>query len=54
MKSKLLTFPGGRFSTNDEGERARYGAYALFRRAAERPPSVTSPPSSSSRPPSGP
>lgn len=35
LKSKLLTFPGGRFSTEDEGERARFGAYALFRRAAE-------------------
>ncbi len=35
LKSKLLTFPGGRFSTDDEGERARFGAYALSRRAAE-------------------
>ena len=35
LKSKLLTFPGGAFSTHDEGLRARYGAYALFRRAAE-------------------
>jgi endonuclease/exonuclease/phosphatase family metal-dependent hydrolase len=35
LKSKLLTFPGGRFSPHDEGERARYGAYALFRRTAE-------------------
>ena len=35
LKSKLLTFPGGRFSTTDEGERARYAAYALNRRAAE-------------------
>jgi endonuclease/exonuclease/phosphatase family metal-dependent hydrolase len=35
LKSKLLTFPGGRFSTDDEGERARFGAYALTRRAAE-------------------
>jgi predicted extracellular nuclease len=35
LKSKLLTFPGGAFSTHDEGQRARYGAYALFRRAAE-------------------
>lgn len=34
-KSKLLTFPGGRFSTRDEGERARFAAYALYRRAAE-------------------
>ena len=35
LKSKLLTFPSGRFSPHDEGERARYGAYALYRRAAE-------------------
>jgi endonuclease/exonuclease/phosphatase family metal-dependent hydrolase len=35
LKSKLLTFPGGRFSTRDEDERARYGVYALHRRAAE-------------------
>jgi endonuclease/exonuclease/phosphatase family metal-dependent hydrolase len=35
LKSKLLTFPGGRFFPRDEGERARYGAYALYRRAAE-------------------
>jgi endonuclease/exonuclease/phosphatase family metal-dependent hydrolase len=35
LKSKLLTFPGGRFNTSDEGERARFGAYALNRRAAE-------------------
>ena len=35
LKSKLLSFPGGRFSPHDEGERARYGAYALHRRAAE-------------------
>jgi endonuclease/exonuclease/phosphatase family metal-dependent hydrolase len=35
LKSKLLSFPGGRFFARDEGERARYGAYALFRRAAE-------------------
>jgi endonuclease/exonuclease/phosphatase family metal-dependent hydrolase len=39
LKSKLLTFPspggGSRFNPHDEGERARYGAYALFRRAAE-------------------
>jgi hypothetical protein len=34
-KSKLLTFPGGRFNTRDEGERARFGAYAPYRRAAE-------------------
>lgn len=35
LKSKLLTFPGGRFHTDDEGERARYAAYALARRAGE-------------------
>jgi endonuclease/exonuclease/phosphatase family metal-dependent hydrolase len=35
LKSKLLTFPGGRFSPRDEGERARYAAYALQRRGAE-------------------
>jgi endonuclease/exonuclease/phosphatase family metal-dependent hydrolase len=35
LKSKLLTFPGGRFSPKDEDERARFGAYALYRRAAE-------------------
>ncbi|NGN69011.1 endonuclease [Streptomyces sp. A7024] len=35
LKSKLLSFPGGRFAPRDEGERARYTAYALFRRAAE-------------------
>lgn len=35
FKSKLLTFPGGRFSPRDEDERARFGAYALNRRAAE-------------------
>ena len=35
VKSKLLSFPGGRFDTDDEAERARYGVYALDRRAAE-------------------
>jgi endonuclease/exonuclease/phosphatase family metal-dependent hydrolase len=35
LKSKLLSFPGGRFNPRNEGERARYGAYALYRRAAE-------------------
>jgi predicted extracellular nuclease len=35
LKSKLLTFPDGRFDTRDEDERARYGFYALTRRAAE-------------------
>ncbi|MGY1694607.1 endonuclease/exonuclease/phosphatase family protein [Geodermatophilus sp. SYSU D00814] len=35
LKSKLLTFPGGSFTTGDEDLRARVAAYALFRRAAE-------------------
>jgi endonuclease/exonuclease/phosphatase family metal-dependent hydrolase len=40
LKSKLLSFPGRqpdkpRFDTRDEGERARYGVYALAQRAAE-------------------
>jgi endonuclease/exonuclease/phosphatase family metal-dependent hydrolase len=35
LKSKLLSFPGDRFTPRDEGERARYGAYALYQRAAE-------------------
>ena len=35
LKSKLLSFPGGRFNPTDEDERARYAAYALYRRAAE-------------------
>ena len=35
LKSKLLTFPGGRFSPRDEHERARFATYALHRRAAE-------------------
>ncbi|WP_199542993.1 endonuclease/exonuclease/phosphatase family protein [Prauserella sp. PE36] len=35
LKSKLLTFPGGRFSPRDEDERARFAVYALGRRAAE-------------------
>ncbi|MBM0123798.1 endonuclease/exonuclease/phosphatase family protein [Pimelobacter simplex] len=35
LKSKLLTYPGGRFGPRDEGERARYAVYALHRRAAE-------------------
>ncbi|MFC7406699.1 endonuclease/exonuclease/phosphatase family protein [Georgenia alba] len=35
LKSKLLTFPGGRFNPRDEDERARYANYALHRRAAE-------------------
>jgi hypothetical protein len=35
LRSKLLTFPGGRFRPRDEGERARFAGYALYRRAAE-------------------
>jgi len=35
LKSKLLTYPDGRFSPRDEGERARFAAYALNRRAGE-------------------
>jgi endonuclease/exonuclease/phosphatase family metal-dependent hydrolase len=43
LKSKLLSFPSGspsdgeksRFAPKDEGERARYAAYALNRRTAE-------------------
>ena len=35
LKSKLLTFPGGRFAPLDEDERARFAVYALHRRAAE-------------------
>jgi hypothetical protein len=35
VKSKLLTFPGGRFNPADEGERVRFAGYALYRRAAE-------------------
>ncbi|MGL5827733.1 MAG: endonuclease/exonuclease/phosphatase family protein [Nocardioides sp.] len=35
FKSKLLTFPGGRFTPKNEDERARYATYALHRRAAE-------------------
>lgn len=35
LKSKLLTFPDGRFSARDEGERARFAVFALNRRAAE-------------------
>jgi endonuclease/exonuclease/phosphatase family metal-dependent hydrolase len=35
LKSKLLSFPGGKFDTDDETQRARYGVYALDRRAAE-------------------
>lgn len=35
LKSKLLTYPGGRFKPRNEDERARYGAYALYRRTME-------------------
>ena len=35
LKSKLLSFPNGRFAPRNEDERARYGVYALNRRAAE-------------------
>lgn len=35
LKSKLLTFPGGRFSTTDEDLRAQVAAIALMRRSAE-------------------
>ena len=35
LKSKLLTFPGGRFAPENEDQRARFGAYALYRRAGE-------------------
>ncbi|CCK30864.1 endonuclease/exonuclease/phosphatase [Streptomyces davaonensis JCM 4913] len=35
LKSKLLSYPGERFQPREEGERARFGAYALYRRAAE-------------------
>ena len=35
FKSKLLTFPGVRFSPHDEAERGRFAAYALYDRSAE-------------------
>ncbi|MBC6463478.1 endonuclease [Actinomadura sp. HBU206391] len=39
LKSKLLSFPGpggtSKFTSRDEGQRARFAAYALYRRAAE-------------------
>jgi len=35
LKSKLIHYPGNRFSPVDEGERARFAAYALFQRASE-------------------
>ncbi len=34
LKSKLISYPGGRFNPRDEDERARYATYALSRRAA--------------------
>jgi endonuclease/exonuclease/phosphatase family metal-dependent hydrolase len=35
LKSKLLTFPGGKFTTKDETLRARVASLALMRRTAE-------------------
>jgi len=35
LKSKLLSYPDGRFAPREENERARYGVYALNRRGAE-------------------
>ena len=35
LKSKLLTFPGGRFTPRNEGERAQVAGIALMRRMAE-------------------
>src|SRR4029078_5807571 len=35
LKSKLLSFPGGRVDTRDETERSRYALDALNRPAAE-------------------
>ena len=35
LKSKLLSYPDGRFSPRDEDERARYAGYALALRTAE-------------------
>ncbi len=35
LKSKLLSFPDGRFFARNEDERSRFGAYALYRRASE-------------------
>jgi len=35
LKSKLLSYPNGRFSPRDEDERARYAGYALALRTAE-------------------
>jgi len=35
LKSKLISYPNGRFWPHNEGERARFAAYAIYRRAAE-------------------
>ncbi|HEY3411039.1 MAG TPA: endonuclease/exonuclease/phosphatase family protein, partial [Propionicimonas sp.] len=35
LKSKLISYPNGRFQPRDEAERARFAAYALFQRGAE-------------------
>lgn len=35
LKSKLLSYPGGRFTPRDEDERTRVGMFAVVRRAAE-------------------
>src|SRR5439155_20053438 len=35
LKSKLLTYPGGRFSPKDENKRVRAGGFEFLRRAAE-------------------
>ena len=35
LKSKLLSYPGGRFAPRDEDERARAAVYAITRRAIE-------------------
>ena len=35
LKSKLLTFPDGRFTPLDENERARFAGFALYRRTSE-------------------
>lgn len=38
FQSELLTFPDGRFQPRDEGERARFAADDLYRRARKRSP----------------
>jgi endonuclease/exonuclease/phosphatase family metal-dependent hydrolase len=35
LKTRPLTFPGGRYQLRGEDERARFAAYVLYRRAAE-------------------